>query len=347
MQIRQWFSANRWFFNKAKEIDRDSPESLTKYKLAEYVLATTPDWAKDIPYQIKRCAIFDYWKAKMNAIRKYKKTNEVQEIHFRSIKNPCQSCYIPKSAVKKLGVYYTKLGKLIATEPLETEMDSRIVCKRGRYYLTVGKKENQRRESQAAGIVAIDPGVRTFITFYAGDCCGKLGEQDIQRIYRLCLHLDKLIGKRSLERNHRKRVNMKRAIWRLRNKINDLVEELHHKVALFLCSNFKTILLPSFESKLMTEKDKRKITTPIARKMLTLSHYRFKKFLQHKADEMGVEVIEVSEAYTSKTCSWNGKIKEIGGAKWIRDGKTAVDRDYNGARGIMLRALRDNSLSVA
>ena len=59
---------------------------------------------------------------------------------------------------------------------------------------------------------------------------------------------------------------------------------------------------------------------------------------------MGVEVIDVCEAYTSKTCSWNGKIKEIGGAKWISDAGIVVDRDYNGARGIMLRALRDNSL---
>jgi putative transposase len=320
---------------------------LTKFKLAELVIAKTPEWARDIPYQIKRGAIFDYWKAKSNAIKKYKKTNEVQVIRFRSKKNPNQSCYIPKSAVKKSGVYPKKLQSLKSSETMETEIDSRLVYERGRYYLSVGQRANQRSESQAEGIAALDPGVRTFITFYAGDCCGKLGEQDIQRIYRLCLNLDRLISKRSQERKHRKRNNMKRAIWRMRNKINDLINELHHKVALFLCTNFKTILLPTFETKSMTERDKRKITSKTARNMLTLSHYRFKKFIQHKAQEMGVEVIEVSEAYTSKTCSWNGNVKEIGNAKWIRDGKIVVDRDYNGARGIMLRALRDNSLSVA
>jgi putative transposase len=345
-QLRNWFNASRWFFNKAKEIYSSSAEKLSKFKLAELVIAKTPEWAKKVPYQIKRAAIFDYFKAKQNAILKYKKTQQIQEIHFRSRKNPCQSCYIPKTAVKRQGAYYTILGELEAAEPLATEIDSRILCENGRWYLTVGYNINQTRENQADSMVSIDPGVRTFVTFYAGNCCGKLGEQDIQRIYRLCLNLDNLIGKRDHVKKHRKRLNMKRAIWRIRNKISNLLDEMHHKIALFLCLNFKTILLPTFETKPMTAREKRKITTRTARKMLTLSHYKFKSFLKQKAKEMGVDVVEVCEAYTSKTCSWNGKIKEIGGAKWIADGKTVVDRDYNGARNIMLRALRDNSLSV-
>ena len=63
------------------------------------------------------------------------------------------------------------------------------------------------------------------------------------------------------------------------------------------------------------------------------------------AIEYGKQVIHQDEAYTSKTCSWNGVIKNIGGAKLIRDGEIVMDRDYNGARGIFLRALRDSSFS--
>jgi putative transposase len=54
-------------------------------------------------------------------------------------------------------------------------------------------------------------------------------------------------------------------------------------------------------------------------------------------------VLEVNEAYTSKTVSWNGEIiRNLGGAKVIKssDGKT-MNRDLNGARGIFLRALVD------
>jgi len=51
-------------------------------------------------------------------------------------------------------------------------------------------------------------------------------------------------------------------------------------------------------------------------------------------------VIEVSEAYTSKTCSYCGKMHKIGSKKRMKCSCGAdIDRDLNGARGIFLRAL--------
>lgn len=80
--------------------------------------------------------------------------------------------------------------------------------------------------------------------------------------------------------------------------------------------------------------------------MLTLSHYKFKQFLKHKAFENGKVVLDVNEAYTSKTVSWTGEIiPKLGGAKVIKssDGRM-MPRDWNGARGIFLRALVDTPL---
>ena len=73
--------------------------------------------------------------------------------------------------------------------------------------------------------------------------------------------------------------------------------------------------------------------------MLTFAHYRFKQFLKHKAFETGKLVLDVNEAYTSKTVSWTGEIvKNLGGAKVIRSRKDGqAMRDINGARGIFLR----------
>ena len=78
--------------------------------------------------------------------------------------------------------------------------------------------------------------------------------------------------------------------------------------------------------------------------MLTLSHYRFKQHLKAKAKEVGAIVIDVNEAYTSKTVSWTGHlVKNLGGAKVIKDtAGNKMDRDLNGARGIFLRALGDS-----
>ncbi len=51
--------------------------------------------------------------------------------------------------------------------------------------------------------------------------------------------------------------------------------------------------------------------------------------------------LDADEAYTSKTASWTGEMKNIGGAKFITSGGITVERDINGARGIFLRALTD------
>ncbi len=75
--------------------------------------------------------------------------------------------------------------------------------------------------------------------------------------------------------------------------------------------------------------------------MLTLSHYRFKQRLKQKALEYGVQVIDVCEAYTSKTVSWTGEvIEQLGGAKVITaSDSTRMDRDLNGTRGIFVKSI--------
>ena len=179
---------------------------------------------------------------------------------------------------------------------------------------------------------------------YAGDVCGKVGEADFSRIMRLCIDLDKLISRKAKSRNHRERRSLNRAIQRHRAKICNLIGELHRKTALFLVTNFDVILLPSFETQQMSDKVKRKIDKKSVRSMLTFSHFRFKQYLKYKADAYGKTVMEVNEAYTSITASWTGEIINIGSNRYIRSQGITVDRDINGARGIMLRALRASSI---
>ncbi len=54
-------------------------------------------------------------------------------------------------------------------------------------------------------------------------------------------------------------------------------------------------------------------------------------------------VIDVDESYTSKINSWTGEIKwNLGGAKRIKVNGSWVDRDINGARGILIKWLSEN-----
>ena len=101
------------------------------------------------------------------------------------------------------------------------------------------------------------------------------------------------------------------------------------------------ILLPGFETSEMVERGRRRIRSKTVRNLLSLAHYRFKLFIKGKALETGAIVLDVSEAYTTKTVSWTGEVLEgLGGASVVvaQDGER-MDRDYNGARGIYLRAL--------
>jgi putative transposase len=220
--------------------------------------------------------------------------------------------------------------------------DGRLTLAYGEYYIVVSEEVQPRQTDNQGRVVALDPGVRTFMTFFSELSYGWLGDDSNLWIQKLCFRLDKLISKMS-KTNSRQRRRLKKATDKLKSKIQHLVKELHHKTAKFLVNNFDVILLPSFESSQMVSKSCRKIRSKTVRQMLTLSHYQFKKHLEWKAWEQGkVALTSINEAYTSKTVSWTGEVKKIGGSRTIKDSDgNQMNRDLNGARGIFLRASVD------
>jgi len=314
------------------------------------ILHDLPDWSKEIPYQIKSIAIQDACKAVSKAKLDFKKTKKVNEVKYRSRKETRQSCYIPKSAITDLGIYHSLTGRLKWTEELPEEFyDSRLIRENGRYFVCIpySKADSNIIEKQDNRVVAIDPGVRAFATFYSEDSCGKIGFGDNKRIFRLCLVIDKLISALSKTKDLFKKFRIKSLIGRLKWKIHDLISELHYKTALFFVKNFDIILLPTFEVSEMTNKTRRKIKSKTVRNMLSLCHYKFKQIIKAKAFEFGKVVVDVCEAYTSQTVSWTGElVKNLNSSKIIKSKSTGIkmDRDINGARGIMLRAMGDTPI---
>ncbi len=311
---------------------------------AKLILAELPDFAKEVPYQVKKMAVNDAYNAFSNGCRKVKSTGQAFKFKFRSRKSPTQSCFIPKSAVLEQGLYPRISGKLKYAEQLPKEvLDSRLLYDNGRWFIVVPTRSKsytiENQESVTKRVVALDPGVRTFLTGYSPVECFKLGEHAVGRISRLCSHLDDLQSRIDKAKGGQK-YRMRKAAKRMRNKIKDLVTELHWKSANYLVHNYDVILLPTFETRNMVSRTKRKLRKKSVRQMLTLSHFTFKLRLKHLANKFGKQVIDVNEAYTSKTASWTGEVKpSLGGAKTITSGGVTLDRDINGARGILLRAL--------
>ncbi|MGH8003009.1 MAG: RNA-guided endonuclease InsQ/TnpB family protein [Brasilonema sp.] len=342
--LKKWFGVSRFLYNETvKYLQQPGTKAIWK-EIKTGILHSLPEWCNEVPYQIKSIAIKDACSAIKNAKKKYVNGGGISRCRFRSRKDPIQSCYIPKSAVKKAGIYYTILGKVVYKEALPTSFgDCRLIFAYGDYYLSVPVESPQHRTENQGRVVALDPGIRTFLTFFSEDSFGWLGNAANIRIQKLCFKLDRLIGRISKAKCCQKR-RLKIAATRLRGKIKSLVDELHKKVARFLVDNFDLILLPTFETSSMSRKAKRRIKSKSVRQMLTLSHYRFKLFIKHKAFENNKIVVDVNEAYTSKTVSWTGEIiKNLSGSKTIKSPstQTVMDRDLNGARGIFLRALVD------
>ena len=357
--IATWLDASRWTYNLTVEILQSGIPAVWRH-IAGMVMAELkvlkPEW-ESVPYQVKRTSARDACRAMSNVktfnrqlaadrARGERPDEEFAELRFRSRKNPRQSCYVPDDAVTEHGVYHTILGPLRMAEAIPAgQQECRLVKERGLYWLVVPHPAQCDIETPSGdGVVALDPGVRTFLTYFSETDCGKLGHHAFGRIQRLCHWLDDLISRTAKAPNRRKRRQMRRAQARMRQRITNLVDELHWQLARWLTSNYRIILLPTFETHDMTQRAGRRIRSKTARMMLTFRHYEFKQRLKWKAWQRGALVLDVNEAYTSKTRSWDGAVNtKLGGAKVIRDENGfGMDRDVNGARGIFLRALGDS-----
>ena len=130
------------------------------------------------------------------------------------------------------------------------------------------------RPSGGARVCSLDPGVRTFLTwshfFFSLSFnsplsptfrhspthgAGHVGNQDAQKLICLCFSLDDLLS-RTAKAPSRRRVHMRRAQARLRQRIRNLVHECHRKTALWLASTLDVIITPPFNSSQMPSEDK-------------------------------------------------------------------------------------------
>jgi len=337
--FRRWFGASRYVYNQTiAYIDQLAGPRPKWTALFKIIRDTLPAWANDIPFQIKKIAVKD---ACIAAKVKAKRTGEPFAMKFRSRKDVQQSCYLPGKAIKKAGIYPTISGRgLHYSEALPEHGDGRLIYRQGRWYVAISFKQTVSTGEKQARMVALDPGVRTFQTFFSPDMAGSLGVHAFGRLARLCLHLDDLLSRRATCPNKKRRYRMRKAADRMRWKIRDLRDELHWKTARFLVDHFDVILLPTFETSQMVTKTMRNIRSKTVRAMLTFAHFEFKQRLKALAFQAGKIVLDVYEAYSSKTCSWSGEIVNLGSSQTIRgsDG-IRMHRDANGARGIFLRAL--------
>ncbi len=347
--FKQWFGVGRKVYNTCiNHFNEKDIEFKGWMKMSTLVLhSLTEDYMKTVPYQIKNKAVKDSYNSWMTNCKKTKKTGKPFKLRYKSRKNPVQSCYIPKSAVSESGIYHTISGKLKFSERewLKNDIcDCRLINDHGRWYLSVPQKITTMPTENQGGIVALDPGVRNFLTYFSEDGrFGCLGVHAFDRILKLNLKRDKLLSRLEHTKDKLKKGSLKRSLNRAYHRIQDLVDELHWQCINYLVHNFSVIVFPPFEVKGMTKKG-RKLRKSVVRSMLSLRFFDFKERLKQKCKECGVTYIEQNESYTSKTNSFTGELmNNLGGKEWFMYDGIKVHRDLNGARNILIRAMRDSS----
>ncbi|MBW4491622.1 MAG: transposase [Oscillatoria princeps RMCB-10] len=336
---RKWLAACRYCYNQAIALQR-SGQRLSKLKLRNEIMqGDLPQWVKETPCHIRQNAIFDAYHA----------VGESREAKFRSCRDISQAIKFNDSNFSG-GTWYPKLTKglsFTAAEPtpVSCAQGTQLVFSKGRWF-AIFPEPAQVSPTKADGIIALDPGVRTFLTGFDGRKFLEFGSGDIGRITRLCQHLDDLVSRIARDPNKKRRRSMRRAAQRMRGKIRDLIDEAHKQIAHYLTRNYRLIFLPTFETSDMVAKAKRKIKSKTARAMLTWAHYRFKMTLKHQAEITRTTVLDVTEEFTSKTCTRCGHVHtRLGGSKVFHCPNCGftLSRDWNGAFGIFLKALRDTA----
>jgi putative transposase len=341
---------------------------------------------KEVPYNPKGEAILDAHEAFCKSLKSGTKHSCAGK--FRSWRDAKRAIKFQPENYSN-GTWYsdeTKGLRFKASEPLPKEDISYQAKQKNKSFKTRIRKDSWAQSTQLVydkkrwfavfpvefipivsdkqTMIALDPGVRSFLTGFDGEKFVEIGNNDIAKIYRLCRFIDKLISQKTQlkgRKNKYPRQRVQSKIDSLFIRVRNLIDECHKKVAKWLTTEYRLIFLPTFETSQMVAKTgkklpgavsvpanfgkkSRKINSKTVRQMLRWSHYRFKQTLKFQALKRGATVIDVTEEYTSKTCTKCRHVQaKLGGSKKFKCPKCGhtLPRDWNGALGIFLKALRD------
>ena len=350
--LRKWFGVQRLVYNQAIQHYNDKEFDVRNWmKLCPIVLSELDmDYVKEVPHYIKKIAVKDAYTSWSTNCKKAKKSGKPFSLKFKSRKDKVQSCGITKTSVSTLGLYHTKSGRMKFSETdwfANSEIsDCRLIYDHCRWFLSIPKKiTTQQTFETQGGAVAVDPGIRNFGTYFSTDGrFGWVGQRVFERILKLNLRIDKIKSIIAKTEDKLYKFRLKRVLDRLYHKIRDLVDELHWKFMNFLTKEFSVVIFPPFNVSDMVKKLGRKIRKVVVRSMMALRFYEFKERLKNKCKERNVLFIEQNEAWTSKTNSFNGEVMtNLGGREFFNYQGLRINRDVNGSRNILLRAMRDSS----
>jgi transposase len=313
-------------------------------------------WQKEVPYDTRQEAIADAIISFKNGIEAVMEGRlRSFDVKFRSKKSTTQSFRVNKNAlnIDKRTIFLQRLKKNaklrfkkrdISKYLEDGTLDGNFMIirtKPGFWYICLPRtREPPVFENPVYKSVFLDPGVRSFQTFYSPDgICGKIGNDALNsKLQKLAKRHDDLwwgADRKGVASKTKK--NLRARCATIRHKIKNCVDDLHWQTCSFLCNTFQNIFLPRFEVSNMVKDSP--LGSAVTRKLLQLSHGKFRMRLLQYAKTKHRNVYLVGEEYTTKTCGRCGHLQEMEGRK-VYDCRSCgerIDRDYNGARNVCLK----------
>jgi transposase len=333
---------------------------------------------KPVPYDVLTDVIKVFCSNAKSCFTNYRNGNIK---HFTMKKRSrCKCICIPKKSINSNGFFTTKLNKIDNFDKMidvvNIKSDTKLVYDydEDKFYLFVPQYFDITELNHPNEIVALDPGEKIFMSYYSLKNYGFIGN-DIRkpilkiekRIRRYQRGLSNKVNKNKKKLKNRKSLKLKIRICY--KKIRNMVKELHNQTALYLCKNYKRIIIPPFETKKMVKNEKRKkvkealdeikkekkrellkenlkkfrrksrLNGRVKFVLLQLSHYKFRQHLLHKCKEYGCHLAVKTEEYTSKCCGNCGILgdKYTNRIKTCENCNSQIHRDINGARNILLK----------
>lgn len=214
----------------------------------------------------------------------------------------------------------------------------RIVHKAGRWYACISCEVPNSEPLPSTGkIIGLDMGISAIITTSDGK---KVNNPAYYRRAQAALRR----AQRSLSRKQRgsnNRRNALRRVQRLQEHTANQRRNYAHKLAHQLVSEYDLIALEDLQIKNLVH------NPHLSKSILDSGWGVFRQFLAYKAESAGREIVLVSPAHTSNTCSRCGiKFENFDlSTRWVECVcGLSLDRDHNAAINILRRAGWDTSV---
>ena len=264
--------------------------------------------------------------SKISENKKVKETKEIVKITKKD-----GGIFIYKTIIKSK----IKISKRQLKNDIIIESDCRLQLYNNNWFLIAPIKSKENKVEQEEEYCALDPGSRSFQTIYSEKSVEQIKiNRDIIKKYQLKMdHFKSLKDKKLIRKS-----SFKKRERRIYNKINNLIDELHHKTISYLTNKYKYIILPSFESQDMVKSSNNRY---LNRDLLQLKHYKFQQRLKSKCEITGCKLEICTEEFTSKTCGRCGVLNDVKNKDIYscEKCKLVIDRDVNGARNIFIKVL--------